>query len=367
MKVKTVTLSLVLIATAGCLGLASDEEDPHAAPNAEPTEENEPTPTTTQDTREPIRGLQEPPQWEPGDWWSIEIDAPLIGDPFTITRVVTGTENDNYLVGMPKDDWDERALILHVPGFGEVRQNDLSFEVHDIRFHPTQFPLTNDTTWTTHYETGNANEDESTPIEATVAPHEDGTADITFCCEVTIEATYDPELKALSSFNLNNGFVTYNVIDHGTDYEGIVTVPHQHDLIFIHGRAAGLLDLATFEPAPPIEEIHIQEDYYDRVSFMQIAGPLGVVDQPASSHYIERATAPDGTVFETTNPPTETEFTVTFQEHEAVGGTWTLEHIAPGPGMVFTEGIAYHVFDVSMPTGELLTGHDHHADHEDPE
>lgn len=349
-----VVLSVAL--TAGCLGLADqdveaqeDEADAEGAVggSAEPQAGEE-----THDESLHEATLDAPPTWEVGDWWTVEISSPLVGESFTVTRVVTGTEAGDYLVGMPKDAWDERALIVHTPGFGGVGQEDLGFEVHDVRFQPVHFPLTDDTTWETQYE--------GDPVEANVTVNADGTATIEYCCEREIQATYDPSIGALSTFSLDGGFIAYDVIDHGADYEGVVTVPHGHDLVLFHGRALGLLDIQNLEPAPPMEEVTLREGYYDRVSFMQMVGPLGMVEQPASSHYIERATAPDGTVFETSNPPTSTELTLTFHEHETVGGTWAFEHIAPGPGAAFTEGIAYHVFDVDMPTGTLLTGHEHH-------
>lgn len=352
MQGRTLILALALLTVPGCLAVTEEDGDVDAAP-VEPAQQAKPN----NDEEAPeegaleTSGLHAPPQWEIGDWWTVEVSTPLIEDTVTVTRVVTGTEAGDYLVGMPKDAWDERGLILHVPGLGGVRQEDLSFEVHDARFQPVQFPLTNETTWTTAYE--------GDPVDASVTVNPDGTADIDFCCGPNIQATYDPTIGALSTFNLDEGFISYTVTDHGEGFDRTVTVPHGHDLVFLNGRAAGLLDVASLEPAPPTGEVTLADDY-DRVSFMQMAGPLGVVEQPASSHYIERTTAPDGTLFETTNPPTSTGLTLAFYEHEDVGGTWTFEHVAPGPGIAFTEGIGYHVFDVDMPSGTLLTGHEHH-------
>lgn len=357
MEAKPLAIALAaLMLTAGCLGTTDDPtaEDEDQSSAAEPASrdaaDGETGEADAAARTEPT--LDEAPDWQPGDWWEVEVSSPFIGESFTVKRVVTGAEDDEFLVGMPTDGWDERALILHVPGFGEVHQDTLGFEVHDVGFQPLDFPLTDGTSWTTSYE--------GADVEATVATNPDGTASVHFCCERNITLTYDPGVGAITSFTLDEGFVAYEVVDHGEGYDDVVTVPHGHDLVFFHGVFAGAVGVREQAPKAPAETVEL-DDGYDRVSFFQAAGPLGIVDRPASSAYHERAEGPDGTVYETTHAPTSGSVTTSFHETTEVGGTWSFTHAAPGPGIAFTEGIAYHVFQTDLATGERL---DEHADHD---
>ncbi len=297
----------------------------------------------------PTRSLQTAPEWQVGEWWTIKMTSPLIGYDVTWTRVVAGTEGSDYLLGQPKDEWAKEALLFHVPGLGEVAQDDLSYEVHDARFHVADFPLTDGKEWDTEFE-GN-------PVTAQVTTNPDGTAEIWYCCGANITATYDPALGVLSSFEAE-GLITYEVVDHGFGYEGIVTVPHGHDLVFVNGRIASVIDL-NMQPAPPVEEVEISSDY-QRVTFAGIVGDV-VSGAPAGGAYREVATSPNGTTFETTRLPVEgAGLTVNVFETTEVGGTWSFEHEAAGPGIAFTEGIAYHVFDIELPQGQLQGDHSEH-------
>lgn len=347
----------VLMLTTGCLGAGEDAAgEPEAngsAEDAEPTE-----PTSTKLSRDAEAGVEEPsleaaPDWEPGEWWEVQLSSSLTGDSFTVTRVVAGTEGEDYLVGMPTDAWDERALIFHVPGFGEVRRSDLSFEAHDVRFELLQFPLQAGSEWETSFE-GN-------PVTASVEEASASTAELHYCCSRNISATYDASLGAISMLDVDDGFVRYEVTDHGYNYTGTVTVPHGHDLVFNHGRLAGAVSLQTTQPAPPVETLELSDDY-GRVSFVQLVGPIGIVDRPISNAYVERATGPDGTTYETQHMPTDgSSFTAQFFETTELGGEWRFDHVAPGPGIAFTEGIAYHVFDIELPQGELQGDHSEHV------
>lgn len=345
-----------LLLTAGCLG-ATDQTTP--SENASTTDASSSSGdaqadagTDEDDAPKEEAGLDAAPNWRPGEWWTVRIYSSLLDEDVEVTRVVTGTEGEDYLVGMPKDGWDKRALVLHVPGFGEVRQSDLSFEAHDVRFVPLDFPLTPGKTWKTDFE--------GLPVNATVETTDGTTAELTYCCGRSITATYDAELGALSQLDVDDGFIGYEVTDHGYGYEGVVTVPHGHDLVFNHGRFAGAVSAASGDPAPPVETMELSSDY-GRVSFVQLVGPLGLVPAPASSAYVERATNPNGTTFETQHLPTDgSGFSVQFFETTDLGGTWQFEHAAPGPGLAFTEGIAYHVFDIMMPEGHLMGDHGQH-------
>ncbi len=355
----SVVALLVLLLTAGCLGATDPGDDAAPTATAEAPATEGARNATIDGGEAPSggaeaasRSLASAPEWRIGEWWTVELTSTLTGETVEMTRVVAGTEGGDHLVGQPQDAWSTEGLVFHVPGLGEVRQEDLSYEVHDVRFEPLSFPLTDGATWQTSFE--------GLDVDATVTTNEDGTAEIHYCCGRNISATYDPAIGAISSFDADEGFISYEVTDHGYNYTGVVTVPHGHDLVFNHGRVAVGVSAAETEPAPPIEEVELDPDY-QRVSFVQIAGPLGLVEQPASSAYVERATNPNGTTFETQHLPTDGgSLSVSFFETTELGGTWTFEHAAPGPGLAFTEGIAYHVFDIRLPAGHLLGDHSEH-------
>lgn len=357
-----VLLLCVLLVSVGCLGTTQDE-----AANLEGTDHQGPedrsgpedptaAPSTTGQPAASSNTLVDPPTWEVGEWWEIRLTSPLGDQEVTFTRVVAGLEGEDYLIGQPRDAWSKEAVLFHTPGLGEVAPEDLSYEVHDVRFHPLAFPLTDGKEWETAFE--------GAPVTAQASVNPDDTVEIWYCCGANITATYDPGLGALSELTVE-GLLHYEVIDHGYDHNGVVTVPHGHDLVFVHGRVASVLDL-TLQPAPPVEEIELSDDY-GRITFAQIVGPINLVQPPtdlpgASSLYSERVTGPDGTVYETQHLPTDgRDLSIQIFETTELGGTWQLEHLAAGPGIAFTEGIAYHVFDMQLPEGHLLGEHSEHV------
>ena len=358
----TALLIGLLILTAGCLGATEGDEATTPTSDAPGTagQQDEPRQgaeggeqgaSATGSAGGPTADL--PPAWILGEWWEIELTSPLLpGETITWTRVMAGFEGSDYLVGQPKETWEPFALLFHLPGLGEISQADLSYEVHDARFHPLQFPLQDGQEWETQIE--------GLDVTAQVTENDDGTFDIWYCCGRNATATYDPALGVLTHLTVD-GLLTYNVVDHGYGFEGIITVPHGHDLVFVHGRVASVLDINGLTPAAPVETMEISDDY-GRVTFAGIVGDIaGQGTSPTGAAYTERVTGPDGTVYETTKLPGEPAgLKLNIFETTELGGTWELEHVAAGPGIAFTEGIAYHVFDVQMPQGTLLGDHSEH-------
>lgn len=350
-------LLVAALVAAGCLSGEPEPRDPAdertpSRPAFDPRAER-PSPEDRTDGGESGRAsLATAPGLVPGQWWNIRVTSPLLPAPVEWTRVVAGVEGEDYLIGQPRDTWSTEGILLHVPGLGEVSRRDLSFEAHDVRFHPFSFPLTDGKEWDTAFE--------GLPVTARTTVLADGTAEIWYCCGRNISALYDPAMGDFVRFEVE-GLLTYEVLDHGLDWEGVVTVPHGHDLVFRHGRIAGVLSVDQ-EPGPPVEDVVLSDDY-QRISFFQLAGPLDLAPPaPLAGAFIERVTAPDGTVYETARLPHEGPgFTTNTFESTNVGGTWHFEHVAPGPGIAFTEGIAYHVFDVEVPSGRLLGDHSEHV------
>lgn len=311
------------------------------------------------------RTLEAPPQWRLGEWWKVRLTDEFDHQATEGLRVVAGAQDDNYLVGMPQDAFLNSYMVLHIPGYGEVSRADLSFEVHDVPFGLLNFPLVTGKTWQSAFE--------GRPITVTVKETRQTEAGLQFDgASDHGNATYDVRLGELRRLQIN-GYATLEVLEHGANYRGIVTVPHMHDLVFVQVRFGLLFGGQGLAPTPlgplnPSLTDTVEVDpTYDRVSFALFVGTLpnpvtGQFDLP-NAVYKETAKAPDGTVFEVmataADPPGLHLKTFMFDQPD---GTWTFEHLAGGPGFVVSEGIAYHVYDVVLPEGRILpsTGQHRH-------
>src|ERR1041385_3548821 len=82
------------------------------------------------------RTLDKAPEWRLGEWWSYRFTDGFAGKTYEFTRVVAGQDKaaGNYLVGFPVDQFSNDIMLFHTPGFGDVRQSDLSYETHDKAF-----------------------------------------------------------------------------------------------------------------------------------------------------------------------------------------------------------------------------------------
>lgn len=346
MRVHLGTFATVAIVLAGCVASPAGEEGaPEVTqntklPDFKPVEAVEEAPRT----------LLEPPLWKQGEWWKIRLVDGFQGSTYETTRIVAGQEGDHYLVGMPSDQFSDDFMVMHIPGFGQISKDDLSFETHDVPTQVLRFPLVDGDGWETAFEGG--------VITTNVFVESETRARIQFTGSQTGNATYDALVGEVVRYEQED-YANYEVIDHGFDYSGVVTVPHQHDLIFQHFRIAGLLTGVPSAPATSITDTVTVDSTYDRVSAAIIAGGLSP-DAPGG-YLQEIATAPDGKVFEMTVMPIETGFVVHTFSHLNPGGSWTFEHRALGPGFIGAEGIAYHTYDVEMPSGRVLPSTGEHA------
>ena len=363
MRPRVLALLLVL-ALAGCA----------APPAAEPPAAND---TPEQTRPEPVFGqvdagpaappdanatLLAPPRLVAGEWWRIRFESPYT-EPTEFLRVVARVEPDgSYVMGMPHEGWWKEAVIFHSPGLSDVAA-DLSYAAHDVPFVPLRFPLTENATWETAWESEDAR------LVATVEPVDATSADVVFTgavCGITqfLGACGDPEPAEVMRLRYDATMhevvrfegpgMTWEVVEHGYGFQGWVTVPRAEDLVFLHGRFGPFLDLAG-SPAPsPTDTVEVSGGY-NRVSFILGAGGL----PPGSGAFRETATAPDGTVYELATLPGEGAYRALFLEHASPDGTWTFEHVAGGGGLVMAEGVAYHQYDIRLPDGAMRTDHAH--------
>lgn len=297
--------------------------------------------------------LAEAPKLIPGEWWRIEMMSPLDGRTASFVRVVAKVESDLYVMGMPHEGWYKEAVIYHVPFFGDVNK-DLSGHAHDVPFLPLKFPLTNEQTWTTSFEGG-------PELTATVTANDaDRTAEVVFTGPnggQQIRLVYDAKVHEIVEFE--QATITYKVVEHGYGFEGWVTVPRGEDLVFFHGRIGPAIDV-TLGPAAPLETVLINGGF-NRVTFIVVLGAakqfLGLpADGPGV--YRETMTAPDGTSYDVEGNP-DGSMVIEFFENAAPDGEWQMQHVAGGVGVAFVEGIAYHQYDIHLPTGNIRTDHSH--------
>ncbi len=345
------------ILLAGCFGSPEGESpEPSASvdsdlPNFQPVAPEEEAPRT----------ILEAPKWKQGEWWKIRMtDSGFTGSVYETTRVVVGQEGDHYLVGMPMDEFSDDFMVIHIPGFGQVTKEDLSFEVHDALFQPLRFPLVEGDSWVTAFE--------ARAVTMTVKAIESETRAViemttgTGTPQDNANLTYDALIGEVVENDMPN-YATYEVVEHGFNYTGVVTVPHMHDLIFAHFRIGPAWNGQTGTDAVATITDSIDVDTtYDRVSFGLIfSHAAGAVAPNAGGYYHELATAPNSEEFELTVMPTDSPIQILTVGLDKPGGVWTFEHQVGGPGFIGAEGIAYHTYHVEMPSGRVLPSTGEHA------
>jgi hypothetical protein len=358
-------LSLALLLSigvfSGCLGPApagtcasADSSRAAACPPAlvnETSIPGLPNATFVESTNEtPIPAtLAAPPQWRVGEWWTIKVADAFDGKTFDATQVVAGTEPSSFLVGMPATAFSTQIMVLHMPGFGQVSRADLSYDVHNCPFEPLKFPLTDGKTWSTKFECN--------PVSAVVHVTSPTVAVVNLTGPGgRFLVTYDSTVQAITSI-VDQNYGTVQVTGHGFGYRGVVTVPHQFRLVFQQARLLVPVFNGTPTPAQPSDTRTIPQTF-DQVSFVIILGNIlpivrpGAPDQ-AAGYYQETVTAPNGTTFQGTMLPSERGLKLLFFTSPEPGGTWKFTHVVAGPGIAEAEGIAYHVYNVDLPSGTV--------------
>lgn len=326
-RVLLVLAGLLLIAGAGCLDGSSEDAEPASSESIEDSRQRQ---DLDQTAREDPGPLERPPTWLPGEYWTVRVDSTLMDEPVEWTRVVAGYTSEAYLVGQPADNASTAGLLLHVPGLGEVSQANLSYSIHGATFTPLMFPLEDGRTWQTSFE--------GQPVNATVETTGDQ-ARVHYCCSRNVTATYDPDIRAISEMTVDDGFLEYEVVDHGFAFEGTIEVPRDRELAFLQGRVAG--GLTTRGGAgPPAGEAEVSAER-DHLAFTQIVGNTDLTPAPGTGAYVERATHPNGTSYLTEQAASTEGLELAFHEATNASGTWRFEHVAAGPGVAFTEGVAF--------------------------
>ncbi|HWG91275.1 MAG TPA: hypothetical protein VNZ52_10555 [Candidatus Thermoplasmatota archaeon] len=299
--------------------------------------------------------LDAPPVLVPGEWWRVHFTFPSIGVDVELVRVVAAVDGDTYVIGMPHEGWFKEAIAYHSPGFGDIAK-DLSYPIHNEVFQPVKFPLTVGATWQTSFV--------MTPYEAKVESIEGTKAHIVLTpqgesdaastafgllmgvdTQAPMRITYDAGIHEVSRFETSAG--SYEVVAHGYGYEGWVTIPRAMHTAIDYGR---------FGPATPGEHpvsrtVEV-EGGYNRMTLMHAIFAMG----PGA--YRIRAVAPDGTEFVTEHTGGGG-FALQFYEVADPDGSWLSEDVVAGPGGTYSMGIAYHQYDIQLPSGARRSDHSH--------
>ena len=362
----------VILVGAGCVTDAPIEPASSPAPEREVLVGERPDPTFGDIPEARLGTLAAPdanatldaaPKLIPGEWWRVKFSSTFANVESTFVRVVAQVNPDgSYVVGMPHEGWWKEAIIFHTPGLGDVGA-DLSYAAHDIPFHPLEFPLEDGKTWTTYWQT------DSVPLTPTVEVVDAWTADIIVTgpncgivtliigCDpesaatgVVIEMRYDARVHEVVMFKSEG--MMWEVVEHGYGFEGWVTVPRAERLVFFNGRFVTPAVDITLAPAPPVETVAV-DGGYNRVSFILAAGGFA----PGAGVFREEAIAPDGTEYSHENIGGP--LTISFHEQADPDGNWQLRHLIAGAGYGFIEGIAYHQYDIHLPSGNIRSDHSH--------
>ncbi len=351
----------LIILTAGCIG-APDDAGTDADQLEGSTLDGDLEVAKTLATEAGNATLATPPVWETGQWWTYEVRDLSKEEAITATRVVVGQQDGQYLVGMPAEAWIDDLLILHLPGFTEVSATDLSFEVHDAIFKPLDFPLTDGKTWETGFHQAIADGG----LEATATVTSPTTADVELLGPGGhIQLTYDAEVGTITWFEMESyptgQGMTFEVVDHGTGYEGDVRLAYQQDVVLLQTHVGSVVDAMALGPAPPMRTVTV-DGAYDRITLATLVGdlPVGGPEAPIQKGvYGLRVEAPTGETIEHVTTPTDGPgYHERYTHLDHPNGDWTITHLGAGAGITLVEGIAYQAYEVSLPNGPVLSAVD---------
>lgn len=351
------TLAVLAFLVAGC-SASPASDDPADAPGADALVfllGDDPLQRTTTAA----------PQWATGEWWRYHVET-ITGVSYDVTRVVAGRDGDNYTVGMPLEDWAELGDMVigyHLPGYGDVRVSDLMYEVHDLPYKLLDFPLEAGKTWEAGFEFS----------EITVTVESATTSDAVIRVEklyqqpwskplqpVTSKVVGDPYTAraeydaALGEFRLLDimGYARVEVVGHGFGHEGVVRVPRNQGIAFVDG-VIGVAGTGTNGGGDPTTGQVEVPPTWDGMSLVLAAGALGYDGQGTTGSYREVAIAPNGTRYEYSKGPLDGHFDFKHLSVGPPGGLWRFEHYAVGPGLAQSEGFAYEVHDVDIPSMQV--------------
>jgi hypothetical protein len=278
------------------------------------------------------RSLQSPPDLQPGEWWTVEVDPTLVGVVIPTTLVVTERSGDRAVIGIPPEEFSDDFLLVHIPPLGDLDLATFAWRVMWDDFEALRFPLELGRTWSADFH--------GRIVEAEVVRVEGNRAWVVMTGErERIELTYDADMGMITEFREDALSLNFRVTGHGFDYPG--------EVLSFSGIRLGMMESPPQGPAhhemgsaAPTNVVEV-DTQGSHGSLSLVLWNVGFQDEPGE--YSITATAPDGTVFRKDFTPAPGEAPVQVQSfsHEAVNGTWEVDFHRDGPGGLLVELFTY--------------------------
>lgn len=190
----------------------------------------------------------EEPRWNVGDWWTYAIQSETIDLGGEVTIVVAERLANGYVLGIPADAEANAALLYHMPPIGPIA-SDLSWDVHETRFEPARWPLSDGLEWDTTWISADVHltaRHNGTTWSINNSGHEQDAG-------MRYDLVYDPGVKWFTSFVRTglDGRVrqAMELTASGTNYTGTLRAPQFIEISLLESRTGGVLRGGT--PAAP--------------------------------------------------------------------------------------------------------------------
>lgn len=277
----------------------------------------------------------EPPEWRVGDWWTYRLTSDTYGLDTSLTLVVANLTDGGYVIGYPAAQAENATLplLFHMPAIGPVTE-DLSYDVHETRFEPVQWPLEEGRSWSTSWIASDVRltaraENDTWRINNT--GHEDDAAGLRY------EIVYDPAARAITSFTRTglDGVLRQGIelVERGGNFTGDVVAIGNVRVVLLESRTQGTMSAGA--PTSPQAAFDVPEGI-DTLLVGCIAG-----GQPGQYHAEVRNAAGQVCLRDTTVPPGATTLDLQVVEAPADGDGWEARLAAVGQGGATAEVLGY--------------------------
>jgi hypothetical protein len=274
----------------------------------------------------------EAPTWRVGDWWTYRLNSTTYDLDAEITIVVANVTPSGYVLGYPASMDATLPLLFHMPAIGPVSR-ELTYDVHERRFEPLQWPLDEGKTWTTTWISAEVTL-ELRQVDGKWRANNSATADAS---GLIYEIDYDPAAKAISRFTRvgHDGIVRQQVelVGNGTGHVGDVLAPGGIRVVLLASRTAGTMSGGA--PTSP-QTAFTPPEGVDTLLVGCIAGGA-----PGEYHAEVRTGAGVVCSVDATVPPGAATYQLQIVEAPADGAGWESRLVAIGQGSATAEVLGY--------------------------
>lgn len=285
----------------------------------------------------------EEPRWNVGDWWRYNVTSETLAVAGDVTVVVAEVLDNGYILGIPDAEGDNprAALLFHMPAIGPI-SNDLSWDVHETRFEPIRWPLSDGLEWDTTWITA----------EVHLQAHLNGTRWVINNsgheqdAGMAYELVYDPEAKWFSSFVRTglDGSVrqAMTLLERGTNHTGALRAPQFIEVAFLDSRTQGVMTGGI--PAAPNPTFTAPESADTLL--------VGCLAGGAPGQYRARVDAPSGQTICNLDLTVQAEgpAQAAIEERPYEDGAWATQMLALGQGSATVEVLAWPTLNYTLGT-----------------